>query len=148
MPREEEIGEDTSLFAFICDKLAALPMTDVPAPGGAELGRKQLEAAASQPGGSSTAPGHAEPGATAGGIGLGHMALSWPNSCEVLSQHPHTEDFLLWRALEIKLLTQIVPEGFLCVLHILEMSSDLCYLARVKDTFLLQVSWFPSCFPI
>lgn len=66
MPREEEIGEDTSLFAFICDKLAALPMTDVPAPGGAELGRKQLEAgvhlllgvhtAASQPGGSCTAP--------------------------------------------------------------------------------------------
>lgn len=78
------MGEDTSLFSFICDKLAALPMTDVPAPGGAEWGRKQPEAgvhlllavhtAPSQPGGSCTAPGHAEPGVTAGGMGLGHMA--------------------------------------------------------------------------
>lgn len=39
----------------------------------------------------------------------------------------------------MKLLTQIGPEGFLCVLHILEVSSDLYYPARVKDAFLLQV---------
>lgn len=38
------MGENTSLFAFICDKPAALPMTDVPEPGGAKWGRKQLEA--------------------------------------------------------------------------------------------------------
>lgn len=39
----------------------------------------------------------------------------------------------------MKLLTQIGPEGFLCVSHILEMNSDLCYPAMVKDAFLLQV---------
>lgn len=44
IPREEEMGEDTSLLAFICDKLAALPMTDAPVPGGAKWGRKELEA--------------------------------------------------------------------------------------------------------
>lgn len=124
-------------------------MTAVPAPGGANWGKKQLEAGvhlllaahtpAPQPGGSCTAPGGAEPGITAGGMGLGHMAGSWPDSCEVLSQRLLTEAFSLWRALEMKLLTQIGPEGFLCVLYILEMSSDLCYPARVKDAFLLQV---------
>lgn len=65
------MGENTSLFAFICDKPAALPMTDVPEPGGAKWGRKQLEAGvhlllpvhtpASQPGRSCMAPGDAEP---------------------------------------------------------------------------------------
>lgn len=39
----------------------------------------------------------------------------------------------------MKLLSQIGPEGLQCVLPILEMSSDLCLLARVKGAFLLQV---------
>lgn len=38
------MGEDTSLLAFICDKLAALPVMDVPVPGGAKRRTKQLEA--------------------------------------------------------------------------------------------------------
>lgn len=72
VPREEEMGEDTSQFAFISDKLPALPVTAVPVPGGAEWGREQLEAGVPlllaahtpgpQPGGSCTAPGEAEPG--------------------------------------------------------------------------------------
>lgn len=77
---EEEMEEDTSLFAYICGKLAALLMTAVPVPGGAKWVRKQVEAGlglllvvhtpASEPEGSFKAPGDAEPEITAVGMGF------------------------------------------------------------------------------
>ena len=82
---KEEMGEDTSLFAFICGKLAALLMTAVPVPGGAKWARKQVEAGpglllvvhtpASEPEGSFKAPGDAEQGITAGGMGFSTHGL-------------------------------------------------------------------------
>lgn len=79
------MGEDTSLFAFICGKLAALLMMAVPGPGVANWARKQVEAGpgillvvhtpASEPEGSFKAPGDAEPGITAGGMGFSTRGL-------------------------------------------------------------------------
>lgn len=80
LQREEEIGEETSLFVFICGKLAVLLMMAVPVPEGVKWVRKQVEAGpglllgvhtpAPEPEGSFKAPGDAEPGITAGGMGF------------------------------------------------------------------------------
>lgn len=82
---EEELGEDTSRFAFICGKLAALLMMAVPVPGAAKRARKQVEAGpdlllivhtpASEPEGTFKAPGDAEPGITATGMGFSTRGL-------------------------------------------------------------------------
>lgn len=82
---EEEMGEDTSLFAFMCGKLAALLTMAVPEPEGTKWARKQVEAGpglllvvhtpASEPEGSFKAPGDAEPGLTAGGMGFSTHGL-------------------------------------------------------------------------
>lgn len=118
----------------------------VPVPGGMKRARKQAEAgpglllivhtAEYEPEGSFKAPGDAEPGITVGNTGFStHGLILAPAPQSTLSPHQHTEALPLQRALEMKLLSWVLPKGSPSVFHILEMSSDLCLPASVK--------WFP-----